>query len=310
MSCGLTENNKKNKNPLFVAAQDAGFLRDQQVASDVERFNKKIVEAKYIESLMVGRVSVGISEITNYYETNKNQFKRLDDEALVLMFEQLDKSGAIEIKNVLDRNNFGSERVSGVLQKNEHRRVFLKKSSLKTGVSERVFNTKNKSFVSLIKYESHMSSYPPHTEALACILTKGDVSGEILVCSEGLSFWGGVDPDTGAIIDIHHPCYQRIISGKILMMPSSRGSCSGSGVLLALSLKNIAPAAIVFCEAEEILSLGALVSEYIFKKPIPVARLTKKQYSALANAKSASIQDCKIFTDSESYELNLVKPTG
>ena len=45
MSCGLIENNKKNKNPLFVAAQDAGFLRDQQVAADVERFNKKIVEA-------------------------------------------------------------------------------------------------------------------------------------------------------------------------------------------------------------------------------------------------------------------------
>ena len=147
MSCGLIENNKKNKSPLFVAAQDAGFLRDQRVAFDVERFNKKIVEAKYIESLMVGRVSVGISEITNYYEINKNEFKRLVDEALVLMFEQLDKSGAIEIKNVLDRNNFDSERVSGVLQKNEHRRVFLKRSSLKTGVSERVFNTKNKSFI-------------------------------------------------------------------------------------------------------------------------------------------------------------------
>ena len=147
MSCGLIENNKKNKNPLFVAAQDAGFLRDQQVASDVERFNKKIVEAKYIESLMVGRVSVGISEITNYYETNKNQFKRLDDEALVLIFEQLDKSGAIKIKNVLDRNNFDSERVSEVMQKNEYRRVFLKKNSLKTGMSERIFKTKNKSFI-------------------------------------------------------------------------------------------------------------------------------------------------------------------
>ena len=147
ISCGLIENNKKNKNPLFVAAQDAGFLRDQRVASDVERFNKKIVEAKYIESLMVGRVSVGISEITNYYETNKNQFKRLDDEALVLIFEQLDKSGAIKIKNVLDRNNFDSERVSEVMQKNEYRWVFLKKKSLKTGMSERIFKTKNKSFI-------------------------------------------------------------------------------------------------------------------------------------------------------------------
>ena len=96
---------------------------------------------------MVGRVSVGISEITNYYETNKNQFKRLDDEALVLIFEQLDKSGAIKIKNVLDRNNFDSERVSGVMQKNEYRRVFLKKNSLKTGMSERIFKTKNKSFI-------------------------------------------------------------------------------------------------------------------------------------------------------------------
>ena len=155
-----------------------------------------------------------------------------------------------------------------------------------------------------------MNSYLPHTEAAGHMLTRGDVSGEILVCSEGLSFWGGVDPDTGVIIDIHHPRYQKIISGKILMMPSSRGSCSGSGVLLELSLKNIAPAAIFFCEAEEILSLGALVSEHIFRKPIPVARLTKKQYSALANAKSASIQGSKIVTDKDSYELNLVKPNG
>ena len=60
------------------------------------------------------------------------------------------------------------------------------------------------------------------------MLTIGDVTGEILVCPEGLSFWGGVDPNTGVIIDIHHPCHQQIITRKILMMPSSRGSCSGS----------------------------------------------------------------------------------
>ena len=152
--------------------------------------------------------------------------------------------------------------------------------------------------------------YPPKTEVAGRMLTKGDVTGEILVCSEGLSFWGGVDPDTGLIIDIHHPCYQKIISGKILMMPSSRGSCSGSGVLLELSFKNIAPAAIIFCEDEEILSLGALVCEHIFNKPLPVARLTKKYYNTLSNAKSASIQGSKIITDSDSYELNIIKPTG
>ena len=73
------------------------------------------------------------------------------------------------------------------------------------------------------------------------ILIQADISGEILLCPEGLSFWGGVDPETGTIIDIHHPCYQQNISGKILMMPSSRGSCSGSGVLLELCLKTLHP---------------------------------------------------------------------
>ena len=71
------------------------------------------------------------------------------------------------------------------------------------------------------------------------ILIQADISGEILLCPEGLSFWGGVDPETGTIIDIHHPCYKQNISGKILMMPSSRGSCSGRGVLLELCLKDI-----------------------------------------------------------------------
>ena len=80
VSCGFYENNKKNNNPLFVAAQDAGFLKDERVAADVEKLNKKIIAAKYIESLMVGRVSVSVSEIVKYYETNKTQFKRQDDE--------------------------------------------------------------------------------------------------------------------------------------------------------------------------------------------------------------------------------------
>ena len=155
-----------------------------------------------------------------------------------------------------------------------------------------------------------MNSYPPHTKAAGRMLTTGDATGEILVCPEGLSFWGGVDPNTGVIIDIHHPCHQQIISGKILMMPSSRGSCSGSGVLLELSFKNIAPAAIIFCEDEEILSLGALVSEHIFNKPLPVSRLTKKHYNTLSNAKSASIQGNKIITESHIYELNIIEPTG
>ena len=154
-----------------------------------------------------------------------------------------------------------------------------------------------------------MKSSRSHSQINGHILSQAYVSGEILLCSEGVSFWGGVDPNTGTIIDIHHPNYQQIVSGKILMMPSSRGSCSGSGVLLELSLKNIAPAAIIFHQAEEILSLGSLVSQHIFNKPIPVVRLTKKHYDDLAFAKSATIQGNKIITDRFNCEVPLVDST-
>ena len=147
VSCGVLEKNKTNKNPIYLAAQDAGFLKDDLVVADVDRFNKKIISTKYIESLTVGRVSVGVSEISDYYELNKNQFKRQDDEALVLVFEQQDKSGAIQIKTVLDRNNFDSERVSKMIQKNTPRRIFLDKKSLKTDLSDRLFKTIGGSFI-------------------------------------------------------------------------------------------------------------------------------------------------------------------
>jgi len=123
------------------------------------------------------------------------------------------------------------------------------------------------------------------------MLIDAQASGEILVCGEGVSFWGGVDPETGQIIDIHHSCYQQSVGGKILMMPSSRGSCSGSGVLLALALNGQAPAAIIFSEPEEILSLGALVATHIFNRPMPVIWLDKAAYELLATAQSARIDN-------------------
>ena len=152
-----------------------------------------------------------------------------------------------------------------------------------------------------------MASFQNNRESEGKILVQESTSGEILLCPDGLSFWGGIDPDTGTIIDIHHPCYQKNVSKKILMMPSSRGSCSGSGVLLELCLKNIAPAAIIFHETEEILSLGALVAERIFDKPIPVIKLNEKYYQLLAQSNWATIHGNRIKTDSIDYELGVIR---
>ena len=91
VSCGFFETKQEKDNPLFVAAKDAGYLKDGVIKSDIENFKQKIVSAKYIESLMVGRTSVSVAEIDNFYEKNKEQFSRKSDEAFVLLFSAKNK---------------------------------------------------------------------------------------------------------------------------------------------------------------------------------------------------------------------------
>lgn len=125
----------------------------------------------------------------------------------------------------------------------------------------------------------------------------GLAQGEVLAMAQGISFWGGIDPDSGRIIDIHHPNHGQSVAGKVLMMPTSRGSCSGSGVLLQLALDGNAPAALVFCEREEILTLGALVADRIFGCPMPVVQLGREAYARLSGAKSAALAEGQIEAD-------------
>ncbi|WP_119257322.1 cis-3-hydroxy-L-proline dehydratase [Shinella zoogloeoides] len=125
----------------------------------------------------------------------------------------------------------------------------------------------------------------------------GTASGPIIAAGEALSFWGGVDPATGRVIDVHHPLHGATITGGILMMPSSRGSCTGSGVLLDLALTGRAPAALIFSEAEDVLTLGALIAAEMFGKELPVLRLSHDVFDALCRAKTAKIGVTSIEAD-------------
>lgn len=110
----------------------------------------------------------------------------------------------------------------------------------------------------------------------------GSVEGSILSSPEPLSFWGGVDPASGQIIDVHHPMKGTSLAGRLFMLPASRGSCSGSGVLLQLAFSGNGPAAIFLREEEEILTLGALVAKYVFDRLIPVAVLAPADFDSLS----------------------------
>ena len=119
---------------------------------------------------------------------------------------------------------------------------------------------------------------------MARAIIPGEAKGPVIACDEGLSFWGGVDPDTGRIIDTHHPQAGLSVAGAVVVMPTSRGSCSGSGVLLELALAGKAPAAFVFREAEDILTLGAMIATRMFDVPIPVIRANAREYDAIAGS--------------------------
>jgi len=90
------------------------------------------------------------------------------------------------------------------------------------------------------------------------------------VLDEPLSFWGGVDPATGDIIDVHHPQCDANVAGCVLVMPSGRGSSSSSSVLAEAIRAGTAPAAIVLGEPDPILALGAIVARELYGRTIPV----------------------------------------
>jgi predicted aconitase/predicted aconitase with swiveling domain len=106
---------------------------------------------------------------------------------------------------------------------------------------------------------------------------------------EGLSFWGGVDPVSARVIDVHHPALGASLAGAVVLMPTSRGSCSGSGVLLQLALQGKAPAALVFCEMEDTLTLGAIVAAEMFGRSVPVIRVSRDALDALSGAAAARV---------------------
>ncbi|MBN8629230.1 MAG: DUF521 domain-containing protein [Rhodobacterales bacterium] len=121
-------------------------------------------------------------------------------------------------------------------------------------------------------------------------LIAGQASGEILYADTGLSFMGGVDASTGRIIDVHHPLCGQSVGGKILAIPSGRGSCSGSLVMFELLMNGHAPAALVFRHKETILTLGVLIAGELFQRGIPVLQLDETDFAALSGVTHARIE--------------------
>lgn len=131
----------------------------------------------------------------------------------------------------------------------------------------------------------------------------GVAAGPVLAASEPLSFWGGVDPATARVIDVHHPLHGQCITGRVLVIPGSRGSCTGSGVLLDMVLSGRGPAALVFSEPEDVLTLGAMVADAMFGHALPVVRVPPRMLGALGSAARIALDETGLTVDGTSLPL-------
>ena len=117
----------------------------------------------------------------------------------------------------------------------------------------------------------------------------GEAMGEALVLDEPLSFWGGLDPATGELIDTHHPRRGAVVTGRILVMPSGRGSSSSSYVLAEAIRAGTAPAAILLREPDGIIALGALVARELYGIATPVVSLDDAAYGRIVDGETLTV---------------------
>lgn len=114
-------------------------------------------------------------------------------------------------------------------------------------------------------------------------LAPGQAEGRALVLLEPLSFWGGVDPASGEIIDARHPQRGECVVGRVLVMPAVRGSSSSSSILAEVVRAGCAPAAILLGEPDLILAVGAAVAEELYGVSVPVVVLARDELASIAD---------------------------
>ena len=89
----------------------------------------------------------------------------------------------------------------------------------------------------------------------------GYAEGEALVSRDPVSFYGGVDPETGVVVEPGHAVEGECITGKVFVFPTGKGSTVGSYVIYRMKKLGTAPAALVNSETEAILATGCVISD-------------------------------------------------
>lgn len=106
---------------------------------------------------------------------------------------------------------------------------------------------------------------------IPCVdLVGGTAAGPVLRLTEPISLWGGVDIDSGRVIDVRHPQYGAAITGRVVVLPGGRGSSSSASVLVEMVRRGTAPAGLVCKTIDPVLVVGATVASQLYGLSCPV----------------------------------------
>ena len=116
----------------------------------------------------------------------------------------------------------------------------------------------------------------------------GVAEGEALVSKQTVGFYGGIDPNTGIIIEKGHELEGQNISGRILIFPRGKGSTAGPYVLYASIKRGNGPAAMINIESDAIVAVSAVMSN------IPlVDKLEQNPLEVIANGDKVRVDGDK-----------------
>jgi predicted aconitase with swiveling domain len=130
----------------------------------------------------------------------------------------------------------------------------------------------------------------------ARVLSPGAASGIALPLAEPLSFWGGFDPKTGTIIDVHHPQRGACLTARVVLMAETRGSGTASGAIAEAIRRSTAPSAIITIEPDIAIAVGASVAQVLYGRACPVLTVNVEGFGILSKSGLLAISTDGVIT--------------
>jgi predicted aconitase with swiveling domain len=116
------------------------------------------------------------------------------------------------------------------------------------------------------------------------VICPGHASGRALVSAAPIGFLGGVDPDTGVVLEPGHPLQGRSVAGRVLVFPTGKGSTVGSYTILRLARSGHGPVAMINAESEAIVAVGAIIADIPMVDSVDISLIRDGDWVSLAGS--------------------------